>query len=501
MELSERAAPCRAAEAMTWPTLMEAARRLRAGDVAAEDYARDLMDRGERASGLNAFISLDRTALSQAARLKDEQRRAGRHLGSLHGIPIAFKDNINTASLPTTVGTPALEGFRPQFDAPVAQRLFEAGALLLGKTNMHELSMGWTGNNPRFGAARNPYDHARLCGGSSSGTACAVAAGLAPAGLGTDTNGSLRIPASFCGIASLRPSTGRYPIRGVAPLSHTLDAVGPMARCVADLAQLDAVMAGAQSAQPREGLSGVRLGLASGYFLEGASPAVAAAVERALDRLARAGAEVVRLSLPDLDRLVAGSVVTIIHFEAARLLPAYLEAFGAARTLSNVAASAGPDVREILTERLLANAPRPVEEKTYLEALERRRALRALLARTFREHDLSALAYPAARVTAPLVSGRFISPAPDFDEAGFRLEAREAFGKNVAPSALAGWPSLVLPSGANDELMPVGVEFMAPEGRDTALLSLGFALEAALGPRGEPSAAASCREPALARAH
>lgn len=467
---------------MTRLKLTDAAALLRRGDLAAEDYARDLIDRCERQRDLNAFLAIDGAALSLAARKADEKRRAGQPLGPLHGVPIAIKDNINTAALPTTAGTAGLEGFRPTSDAPVVRRLFEAGALLLGKTNMHELSMGWTGNNPKFGPVRNPYDRARGCGGSSSGAACAVAAGLAPGGLGTDTNGSLRIPAAFCGIASFRPTTGRYPTQGIAPLSHTLDAVGPMARCVADLAALDAILSGAQCARPRASVSGVRIGLASDYFLDGSAPGVAAVVERALDRLAQAGADIVRIHIGEFGRLLAGVAVALIHYEAARLLPEYLDAFATGKSLSQIAASAGPDVREILADRLVAGAPHRVTKATYLEALARRRELQAVLTRTFREQDLDILVYPTARVTAPLISERFVSPAPDFDEDGFQLGAREAFGRNVAPSALAGLPSLALPAGATGAALPVGIEFAAPAGQDAALLSLGFALEAALGP-------------------
>jgi indoleacetamide hydrolase len=466
--------------AMTPLTLSEVTPLLRQGDISAETYAADLMDRCERERNLNAFLAVDRALLAAAARAADLARRSGALLGPLHGAPLAIKDNINTRAMPTTAATKALEGFQPRADAAVARRLFDAGALLLGKTNLHELSMGWTGNNATSGPARNPHDQLRTCGGSSSGTACAVAAGLAPAGLGTDTNGSLRVPAAFCGIASLRPTVGRYPTEGIVPLSPSLDTAGPMARSVADLALLDTVMSGQRSAAPRDSLAGLRIGIASEYFEEGVSPDVSEVFASAIDRLAEFGADIVRIRLPDLDRLVDGVAASLIHFEAARALPDYLETYATDFSLLDIAAAAGDDIREILIDRLVKTAPNRVSEAAYKGALDRRRKVSVLLRTTFREYTLDLLAYPTTRVAAPLIGDRLVSPAPDFDENGFRLDARTAFGRNVAPTAIACMPSLVLPARAGLSRLPVGIEFAAPEGEDATLLAIGFALESAL---------------------
>ncbi len=217
----------------------EAAAAIRTGALTAEALAQALLARCATASTLNAFISLDPDALRAAARRADQRRQRGEPLGPLHGVPLALKDNIDTADFPTTAGTPGLAANRPTHNAPVVQQLLDAGALILGKANMQELAFGPTSNNAAFGPVRNPYDRTRIPGGSSGGTAAAVAARLAPAGLGTDTAGSVRVPASLCGVVGFRPTTLRWPQAGIVPISHTRDTAGPMARCVADCVLLD----------------------------------------------------------------------------------------------------------------------------------------------------------------------------------------------------------------------------------------------------------------------
>src|ERR1700732_304052 len=169
--------------------------------------------------------------------------RTRSRLGPLHGLPVPIKDSVNTRQYPTTVGTNALRGFRPKQDAAVVRALLGAGAIVLGKTNLHELSFGWTSDNQAFGPVRNPYDTARIAGGSSGGTAAAVAARMAPLGVAADTEGSIRVPAAFCGIAGFRPTIARYPNTGGAPISALFGQVGPHARSVADLVLFDSVVA------------------------------------------------------------------------------------------------------------------------------------------------------------------------------------------------------------------------------------------------------------------
>jgi mandelamide amidase len=196
-----------------------AADAVRNGEQTAEALAEALLARCA-ASPLNAFISLEADRLRAPARAADQRRQRGERLGPLHGVPLALKDNIDTADFPTTGGTPALAAHRPKRNAPIVQHLLDAGAIVLGKTNLQELAYGPTNNNAAFGPARNPYDPTRIPGGSSGGSAAAVAARLAPAALGTDTGGSIRVPAALCGITSMRPTTLRWSQAGIVPLSH-----------------------------------------------------------------------------------------------------------------------------------------------------------------------------------------------------------------------------------------------------------------------------------------
>ena len=238
------------------------------------------------------MIVLDSAGAMAAARRIDAMRDSGNTLPRLAGLPIVVKDNINTANLPTTGGTAALRGVQPKSNAPSLQKLLDAGAIVIGKSNLHELAFGITSTNltPFAGAVKNPYDRTRIPGGSSGGTAAAIAARIVPAGLGTDTGGSTRVPAALCGIVGLRPSVGnggaqrRYTdTNAVVPISHTRDTVGPMARTVADVALLDAVITGSPLATAVP-LRGLRIGVPASFWA-GMDSQLAAVVIKAEARL------------------------------------------------------------------------------------------------------------------------------------------------------------------------------------------------------------------------
>ena len=283
---------------------VEAVAALRAGELTAETYAKALLGRCEAGKPLNAFITLEPARVLEAAREADRRRSSGATLGDLHGLPIPIKDSVNTRDYPTTAGTPALRGFRPREDAPVVRALLGAGAIVLGKTNIHELSFGWTSNNLAFGAVHNPYDPRRIPGGSTGGTAAAVAARMAPLGVAEDTEGSIRVPAALCGIAGFRPTTGRYPSTGVAPISALFDSVGPHARSVADLTLFDRVVTGDSTPLAPVTLRGIRLGVPRGYYYADLDPDVDRIAVDVHRKLREAGAELVEVELPDLARLV-----------------------------------------------------------------------------------------------------------------------------------------------------------------------------------------------------
>ena len=283
---------------------------------------RPSLDGASRHKGLNCFLAMDADALRTAADASDARRRDDK-AGGLDGLALAVKDNIDTADLATTGGTRTRTG-PAAADAPPLARLLADGALLAGKTNLHELAFGITSNNAAFGPVRNPHDQKMIAGGSSGGTAAAIAAGVVPGGLGTDTGGSARIPAALCGIAGFRPTTDRYPAGGLVPLAQTRDTIGPMGRGVADVALLDAFMAGEDTALAEIAPDAIRLGVPRRVLWDGLEPAVAARCEAVLPRLSAAGVTIVESDPEDLWADDAAASFPIVFFRdhprAARLL-------------------------------------------------------------------------------------------------------------------------------------------------------------------------------------
>src|SRR5215470_17833983 len=368
----------------------EAAEALRAGDVAAEALAGALLARCASASALNAFISLEPDKVRAAARGADQHRQRGGRLGPLHGVPLALKDNINTADYRTTAGTPALAAHHPQRNAPIVQRLLDAGALVLGKANLQELAFGPTSNNAAFGSVRNPYDPTRIPGGSSGGSGVAVAARLVPAALGTDTAGSVRVPGSLCGITTFRPSTLRWPQAGIVPISHTRDTAAPMARHVADCVLLDGVVTGGPTEVRPADLKGLRLGLPRGYFWENLDAELAAILDTALARLREAGVVLVEGDVANVAALDAAAGFPIMLYETVIELERYLAEHETGLDFASLMAQVkSPSVKQALAS---LRGPDAVSEASYREALTKHRpALQETYRRYFRERGVAAM--------------------------------------------------------------------------------------------------------------
>ena len=461
---------------------VQAVSLMSSGELAAERYAQALLARCAEQRALNAFITLEPERVLEAARNADRRRAAGGPLGSLHGLPIPVKDSLNTRDYPTTAGTPALRGFRPAQDAPLVQALVSAGAIVLGKTNLHELSYGWTSNNLAFGAVHNPYDPARIPGGSSGGTAAAVAAHMAPLGVAEDTEGSIRVPAALCGVVGFRPTTGRYSTRGAAPISALFDQAGPHARSVTDIALFDAVAAGDRQPLAAASLKGVRLAVARGYFFAGLDAEVERLTEAALVKLAAAGAEIAEADVPDLDALI-GLITDQVQNHDVRLeLPRYLETYGAPVRFEELIARASPDVRAIFERDVLPGGAGFVSEESYRAAVDLhlpklRRVYRDYFART----GARAMLLPATMVTAPR-----IGEDRELRIRGLTVPFDVAVARNIAPASTAGLPGLVLPIGIADDGLPVALELDGPASSDRSLLALGLGVERAFGPIAPP---------------
>lgn len=477
---------------MTWTvdeqlalTATQAVAAIQSGRLSAADYVATLLARAAALSSLNALTTLDLDGALAAARRIDALPAAEKARLPLAGLAIVVKDNINTAGLQTSAGTPALEGFVPNSNAPSVQRLIDAGAIVLGKANMHELAFGITSTNlaTHAGPVRNPYDPTLIPGGSSGGTAAAIAARIAPAGLGTDTGGSTRIPAALTGTAGFRPSVGNggaerryHDPNAVVPISHTRDTVGPMARTVADIALLDGVITGA-GALPAIALPGLRIGLPAPLW-EGLERQVEDVARAALKKLEAAGVVFVPVAMSELDALngmVGGPLA--IH-EARDDVLAWLVANDApVQTVAELAVHiASPDVRAIY-DGVLGD----VLGEHYDAALNVwRPRLQQYIAATFAGERLDALLFPTTRLAAVPIDDLNGSSTVSIDGSA-PLDTMDAFLRNTDPASTSGIPGLSLPAGMTAGGLPVGLELDGPLGEDRRLLAIGVAFEQLLG--------------------
>jgi Asp-tRNA(Asn)/Glu-tRNA(Gln) amidotransferase A subunit family amidase len=461
---------------------VDAARLIRERTVTSAELTQAYLARAEANRDLNAFITLDRAGALAAAQRADADLAAGRVRGALHGVPLVVKDNTHVAGLPNSAGTPALRAFVPREHAPTVQRLIDAGAVILGKTNMHELAFGISGYNEGFFTAqpigtRNPYDRTRIAGGSSSGTGAAIGGRLAPGGLGSDTGGSVRIPAALTGGAGLRPTILRYSQDGVTPIAHSRDTVGPMAQTVADVALLDSVITGRPVLSPAS-LTGVRLGVYRAYFFKDLDADTRTVIDGALEKLRAAGATIVEVDMPELQKLNDGASFPVALYEAYDDLKAYLARYGTGLSVEQVAAQiASKDVKGtydgLVVPRKLP-APNGVVDAApiYKAAMEQARpALLKHYNDTFAKYAIDALVGPTtAQVAVP--QGPEASSLPTF----------LLFIRNTDPGSNAGIPGLTVPAGLGPSTgLPVGLALDGLRGMDERLLALGLAIEQVLG--------------------
>ncbi len=443
-----------------------------------------------RGSRLNALITLNPNALREAEAL-DRERASKGPRGPLHGIPVIVKDNYSTADMQTTAGTMALIGFVPSRDAFQVRKLREAGAVIIGKSNLHELASGITTVGSAFGQTLNPYDPSRNPGGSSGGTGAAIAASFAAAGMGTDTCGSIRIPASVNNLYGLRPTKGLSSIAGIVPLSTTQDVGGPLARSVSDLAaMLDATIGEdpddaathLQSGQARPkfmdalkagALKGARIGVLEPLFGDASDDQdVIRVVRAAIDELKREGATVITLAMPDLQANLDAS--SVINSEFKEDLAKYL------------ATSGNPPVHslnEIVQGGLFHSALEGIfnarvnskgrDSAEYRIALTKRSLLQQTIVKLMDDQKLDALVYPTLRR----------KPAPIGAPQG---------GSTCQLSAATGFPALSMPAGFTTDGLPVGVELLGRAFDDAKLVSYAYSHEQATHHRRAPA-----RTPAL----
>jgi aspartyl-tRNA(Asn)/glutamyl-tRNA(Gln) amidotransferase subunit A len=449
-------------------SIEQAARLLRRKDISPLDLVEASLARIERwNSSLVAFLTVLAEDARQNARLAEREIRRGRVRGPLHGIPISLKDNFWTRGICTTAGSKILADFVPRADSEVAKKLAQAGAILIGKTNMHEFAYGITGENPHYGSSRNPWARDRISGGSSGGSAVAVCTGMGFASVGTDTGGSIRVPSALCAIVGLKPTFGLVSTADVVPLAISFDHAGPIARSVTDACILLEAIAGKyprgetrpdhrklRKNRPRR----FRLGLPKEFFFEHVDGEVRRLVEAAAKKFESLGARLEEVSLP---RLTDGidSATNLVIAEA----NAYHESQGyyPAR-----AAEYGDDVRRHLERghQLLA--------VDYLQALHKRREIIEDFEAVFERVDI--VLAPTSPIPAPKIGDRLVRIAGEPE-----THTRAALLRLARPANLTGLPAISIPCGFTSEGLPVGLQLMGPRWGEARLLSIALAYEEA----------------------
>ncbi|HVN79555.1 MAG TPA: amidase [Terriglobia bacterium] len=452
-------------------TFGQIARALRCREFTATELTRATLDRIKKSnSRLCSFITiLEETAVAQAKRADAELTR-GIDRGQLHGVPVAVKDLFFTQGVPTTSGSRIFSTHIPDHDATVVEKLAEAGAVLVGKTNMHELAYGITSSNPHFGTVRNPWDLERIPGGSSGGSGCAVAAGLVPIAMGSDTGGSIRIPASFCGVVGLKPTYGRISRSGSMPLSFTLDHMGPLACSVRDAAMTLNVLAGIDKRDPSSSsrpvvdylpgehvsIQGLRIGLPENFYFDRIHPEVDLAVRRMAACAESLGAQIVSVRVPDIGAINTVARIILLA-EASAVMQPYLE------RRSDI----GSDVRRLLDQGCLLPAT------DYLDAQRLRRVMRQEFETVWK--GVNCLFTPTTPTSAPKIGQATL----EFN--GTEEDTRIATTRLVRAVNALGFPALSIPCGRDTLGLPMGLQIIGPAFQEELILRVGAALEDASG--------------------
>ncbi len=448
-------------------TISEVAALIRSGTVSPVDVTRATLDRIERVDPhLNAYITVTQAAALQAAEAAERDLAAGRYCGPLHGVPLALKDLFATRGICTTSGSKILAQHVPTYDATVVERLKQAGAVLVGKLNLYEFACGDI-VNPTFGATRNPWDPARTAGGSSGGAGAAVAAGLCFGALGTDTGGSIRIPAALCGIVGVKPTYGRVSRFGVTPLSWSLDHVGPLARSVADAALLLTAIAGPDLRDPTAAqlpvpeyraaligdVAGLTVGVPRAFFLECVDEAVEAAFTAAVHRLESLGAAVEKITVPQIQN--TDTLYDVIQLcEAATYHDRYLAAH---------AQDYDPQALARIQEG------RFIPAVYYLQAQRVRRIYARAWEMRFERVDV--IATPTTPIPAFTIGDETVQIGDTTEN------ARRALRRLTRPFNIAGLPAVTVPCGFTPSGLPIGLQIVAKRFDEATALRVAHAYE------------------------
>ena len=456
------------AESLLQLSLAELSGRVRRREISPVEIVRETLERIDRLGPrLNSYITVTGEQAAAEARRAEGEIQKGNYRGPLHGLPIAVKDIFDTRGVRTTAGSKILRDRVPDHDATVVARLRRAGAVLIGKANMHEFSYGVTSDNPHYGPVRNPWDPRRIPGGSSGGSGAAVAASLCAASLGSDTGGSIRIPAAACGVVGLKPTYGRVSRHGAVPFAWSLDHVGPIARTAEDAALMLNVLAGrdakdrTSSRRPvpdyaralRAPVRGLRLGIPRNFFFEHVDPEILSAVRAAIQALERLGARSVPVSLPHLEHCAAAAAqITLV--EAA----SYHE-----RNLRVRAQDYGDDVR------LRLYAAGNFLATDYVKSQRARTLLRQAMAEAFKQADV--IVTPTLPAFPPPIKEYFVRSGD------MREHVIDAFIRFNNPFNLTGLPAVSVPCGFGSAGLPVGLQIVGKPFDEAGVLRLAHAYQ------------------------
>lgn len=457
--------------------LAAVARAIRNGEVSSEAYVGKLLERARGHADLKAFITIDEPSVLEAARQADRSLRA-RRSAPLLGVPLAVKDSYLTKALTTTFGTSVLASFNPTRDSDAVAVVKDAGAIIFGKNNLVEMSYGLTGLNAHHGQVRNPYNKACITGGSSSGAGASVAARIVPAALGGDTVGSIRVPASLCGLVGYKPTPGRWPTKGVAPISNTLDTTGLLARRVEDCELVDAILTKVplQPSNETASLNGVKFAYAPRQHLADVDGQADSVFHETLRKLEEAGAKLVEIDLGgDFLALANRTTWPIFFHETMPAVREFLAANEVPVSFEQIYAGLGEHIKDTWSRSVVPSGAGYVSDEEYLTALkaDRQELRRRLASIAFGQAD--ALLFPTTPCAAPRIENQWKF------QVGGKNVTDIFLSRNTHPSSSAGVPGISLPMALNSEGLPLGLELDAAAGRDRDLLALARRVEQVIG--------------------
>jgi len=464
-------------------SLYQLSKMIRKGEISSKKLVELYLERIQKFGGpnnINAYISVAGDAALRQAEELDMLAKQKNFKGSLHGLPIAVKDNLDTKDIKTTGGSKILATWRPPRDAYVVKKLKEAGAIILGKTNMHEFAFGITTNNPHYGPTRNPYDFSRIPGGSSGGSGAATAAALCAGAIGTDTGGSVRIPAALCGVVGVKPTLGRVGRGGMMYLSFTRDVIGPITRTVIDSAMILEAIAGMDPRDPesssnpvphyisylKDGLKGKRFGVPKKYFFEDIHPDSQNVMDDAIREIKSMGADIKEVEVKHMD-IATPTGFNIVLAECIYLMEDYFKTFDPQATIEKYQDQLGSDVKGPLG----GSKAKPVPGYVYAKSV---REDRNKMISGFEEAmtGLDALLLP----TTPLPASK-IGEDLETELLGKKVNTFLTFIKNCDPISVVGYPAITVPAGYSNTGLPIGLQIVAHPWEEGKLVSMAYAFE------------------------